>query len=313
MTAEELYAYAAARGYRCVGSVMVGVQGGYPFSAALRTGRVSSLTVRITSDKVPGRLFKQLRREMPHGVALSRMNTGELMMVCSAGDEQLTGLFSQSMASVTGALREQGIGVTDRCAICRKGGCDGVALMGGYVPVHRSCCESRSYSAVSQAQSNSVRGNYVRGFIGALLGGLVGALPSVLTIWFLETIYALLYALIPLGAYYGYRLLGGRMDRVATLAAVVSSVVQLFMVEWIVFYMALHTAYDIWPSPLDTVVYYYQFYEVGEWLPGMIMPALFTLLGLFIVFRQITRTNAHSVADAGTALDSLLPYDPARR
>lgn len=324
MTMEDLTGFAAARGYRwCTGNVMTGVYQGYPFSAAYRdAGRTSTFSVTLVLEKTPqNRDIRALRGSLPSGVTASRYNATTLFMICTSKEDQLLQQFIQGMNVVTDLLREQGCIPPRICPICKQGECNAAALTGtAYggrlttcVPVHQSCCEGQSYSALSSAQANAVQGNYFLGFVGAFLGGLVGALPSVLTIYFLNLISAWLYALIPLGAYYGYKLFRGKMNQAATVACFISSFLQLFMVQWIIFYIAVHQAYEIWPSPIEVVVYFFEFYEMGEILAGMIMPAVFTVLGLFIAYGQISRTNSTQIVDANTALGSVVPFTPIRR
>ena len=319
MTREEISSFAAAWGFRMVGDKMVGVFQGYPFSALFRSGSTSVLNASLVLAKTPkNRSVKELKGILPKGVTVSRFNVSTMMLACSARDGELTIKFVEGMKALTGLLREEGLLPPERCPLCNQGGCDAAALtgsgpVGSYLPVHQRCCQERSYSAVSHAEVNSLKGNYLPGFIGAMLGGAVGAIPSILTIIFLETIYALLYALIPLAAYYGYKLFKGKMNLAATVAAVVSAVFQLFMVEWTVFWYALHVEYDIWPNPFQTVMLYYQVAKVSDMVADMAMPALFTILGLWIVFSQITRTNKTAVVDANAALDSITPYSPIRR
>lgn len=59
---------------------------------------------------------------------------------------------------------------------------------------------------------NQESGSYLTGLLGAIIGGLLATIPAVAVIWFTETAYSLLYFLIPLGVYHGYRLARGKMD-----------------------------------------------------------------------------------------------------
>ena len=56
-----------------------------------------------------------------------------------------------------------------------------------------------------------------------LLGMLLGLIPNLLTIVFTERIYALLFALVPIAAIFGYKLLGGRMDRASIVVVILVS------------------------------------------------------------------------------------------
>lgn len=311
MTQDTLQSFARSKGCKWANDTMVGSYRGYPFTTRLKEKQISVLTTVFTlSGRLPGKVGKRLKKELPPRCSLTWNPT--LTLVCSGQDDGLLETYTSAMETVTTALHEAGVSVPDQCPFCRKGGCDSLALVGsGYVPVHKSCCEERSYSTVTNAEINAKQGSYVTGLIGALLGGFVAILPSLLTIWFLEKIYAVLFFLIPLGAYYGYRLLRGRMDRAVGVITIVISLVMPFVLEQAVFYLTVATAFGIVPSVLDTVALYFQYYTLGEMALSMAMPYVFLVFGLFVTFRQITRTAHHEVVDASAAMDSLMPYRTA--
>lgn len=283
----------------------VGVFGDYPFQATLKSGKFDVLTVVIRLRKCPsGRAVRQTRKELPKGSGLLRGND-RITLTCSGMDGDLTQNFESCMRTVSGMLREEGALIPDTCPLCRKKGCDALALVNGYVPVHRECCQQGAYDTVAREELNRVQGSYITGIVGALVGGLVGAIPTLLTIWFLERIWALLYALIPLCAYWGYRMLRGRMNRGCVVIVLLSSVFQLFAIEQIYFYMAIVATFGIWPSIFDTVSYYFQLMTPGDIVSDMAMSFIFLLIGVWIVFRKISTTGADEVADASLRVESL--------
>ncbi len=309
MIREELNAWAGRYGLRCVENLVMGEWKGYPFSAALKEGRVSTLTVGFSLLKGPknGDL-RRLRKELPKGCALS-WGGSRVTLVCSGREENLTGLTAAALDAAAALFRETGAVPPDVCPMCKQKGCDSLALVGGgYVPVHRACCDAQVGDAVAKVEVNSLSGNYLTGWLGAILGGLVAAVPSILLAWFAERISAWLYALIPLGAYYGYKLLKGKMDRMATVATIASSLFQAFFIDQALCYFTIVTYWGIWPSPIDTVRYFYQVMDSGDIIASAAQSLLFLAIGLFIVFRIITRTNSHEAHDAGILADSVMPW-----
>ena len=297
--------YAVSRGYRCVSGATVGVYNGYPFQGVLRTGKIDVMTVNFRLGKNPkGAAVRTTKKELPTGGGLVS-TAGQMTLTCSGRDGDLIRNFEESMRTVTNMLREQGCPVPDVCPLCRKKDCDALALVNGYVPVHRACCENQAYNTVTQAELNRVQGSYVTGVIGALIGGLVGAIPTILTIWFLERIWVLLYALIPLCAYWGYKKLRGRMSRGAVVVVILSSVLQLFIMEQVYFYMLIVVSWGIWPSIFATVPLYFDLMTPAEIAQDMAMSVVFLALGIWIVFRQIKTTGNDEVADASLRVESL--------
>ena len=297
--------YAANRGYRFLGDVAVGVCNGYPFHMTVRSGKIDVVSAVFRLQKTPpARLVRQARRELPKNCAVLS-SAGQLTLTCSGQGEELLQQTDGAMRQVTGMLREAAAQVPDTCPLCRKKGCDALALVGGYVPVHRACCQQQAYDTVSRGEVNRATGSYLTGFVGALIGGLVGSLPTLFTILVFQYMIALLYALIPLGAYFGYRKLRGRMDRGAVWLIILASVLELFLLEQLSFYLIVAMAYGIVPSPLATMSLYFQVMTPGDIAASMIPSFIFLLIGIWIVFRKISTTSQGEAADAGRCVESL--------
>ena len=297
--------YAANRGYRFLGDVAVGVCNGYPFHMTVRSGKIDVVSAVFRLQKTaPARLVRQARRELPKNCAVLS-SAGQLTLTCSGQGEELLQQTDGAMRQVTGMLREAAAQVPDTCPLCRKKGCDALALVGGYVPVHRACCQQQAYDTVSRGEVNRATGSYLTGFVGALIGGLVGSLPTLFTILVFQYMIALLYALIPLGAYFGYRKLRGRMDRGAVWLIILASVLELFLLEQLSFYLIVAMAYGIVPSPLATMSLYFQVMAPGDIAASMIPSFIFLLIGIWIVFRKISTTSQGEAADAGRCVESL--------
>lgn len=314
MTTEELRSFAAARGYRYASSRIFGTHRGYPFSATLHhSGRISGLVVLFQVTGGPDNAaLKQARRELPRGSSLTR-NGVRLTLSCTDGGDTLPGNFIHAMDVTTAMLRESGAVLPTTCPLCAKGDCDALGLWKDcYVPVHRACYEGRLHSTVTQVEDNTARGSYLRGWIGAVLGSIVGAIPAVLCQVLLSYFVALAFALIPLGAYYGYRMLGGRMDRMATVATVVVSLAQILGSQFMSWYAFLIWYWGELPSPVRALELYFGLMDSANILHDLLMTVIFVLLGLWIVSRQIRQTNHTAARDAGVMAESLMDYAGGR-
>lgn len=297
--------YASGRGYRCMGNVTVGVYAGYPFQGTLRTGKIDVMTVIFRVAKAPkGKLVRGAKKELPKGGGLVA-GVDRVTLTCSGREGDLIQNFESSMRVVTDMLREASVSVPEVCPLCRKKDCDALALVDGYVPVHRACCQQGAYDTVTKAELNKIQGSYVTGLVGALLGAFVGSIPSILTIWFLERIWALLYALIPLCAYWGYKLLRGKRTRGSVVLVIIASILALFAMEQVHFYMLIVDYWGVWPSIFATIPYYFELMTPADIIGDMAMSFVFLALGIWIVFRQINTTSQDEVADASLRMESL--------
>ena len=135
----------------------------------------------------------------------------------------------ETLAAVSAAGYEP----LDVCPLCGSGGCDSVYLEGSSLRLaHRSCLSKRAYEANQSVRKNKLRGSRLLGTFGALLGMLVGIVPTLLSVLFAEREYALLFAVVPLMAYYGYKLFYGKMDRYALVIAIVMSVLGVYVLAF---------------------------------------------------------------------------------
>ena len=311
MNTETLQQFANTRGYKASGATMTGVFGGYPFLSTLKSQKINTLTTVITiSGGLRGKIGRQIKKQLPK--RCSFLWSARPTLICSGSDDELFTVFASAMDTVTSALRDAGIALPQKCPICNAEGCDALAIQNGaFVPVHQSCCQERSYATAVKAEDNARSGSYITGIIGAILGGILATVPSLLTIWFMERIYSVLFILIPLGIYYGYRLFRGKMNKAVGVITVLLSLVMPFVLEQLVFYVAVATTYSILPSILDTAAFYFQIVTPAEMVSDLAMPYVFLLFGIFVTFKQITRTSSQEVADAAAVLDTMLPYGDA--
>lgn len=311
MTREELQTFAATGGYRLAGETLVGSFRGYPFSAVLWGRGTRTLTFRFALDQpVKWRTVRSIRRALPRGCSAAAQRT-RLIVNCSGRGDELQERLPAALDAVTEILAAEGFAVPQICSLCRDKDrpCDALALAGGgYVPVHQDCCRTRASQGAVRAEHNALNGSYLTGILGALLLGLAACIPTVLSIWFLDRVFALLYALIPLGAYYGYRLFQGKLTRAALPIVIGVSILALFAMEQVLFYIVIVNAYGVYPNILDTARFYFAIMTPADIVSDMSTSFLFLLLGLWITFRAIRRTNRSELRDSDALLESMAPY-----
>ncbi len=308
---EEFQAVFRQAGGRLVGEGYYGVWDGFPFSAHIENVREPgsvSFYFRLPATLEKG-LFKELKKSLPRGCRLLAAPNSSYRLLCEGRplrrcEQSLSGILN----SVTGGLRRAGVVPSDVCPICRQGGCNAYADVSGYTAVHSFCVESMVEDRRTKAERSLVSGSYAAGFVGALLGGFLACIPSLLAYW-AGWLVGYLYALIPLGAYFGYKLFRGKMNRGAFVCTCIVSILHLFTMEQVIFYFFVHSYYDIWPSILDTIALYREIMSVGDIISDMWMSVLFMLLGLWISWGQIRRTAYSDIGSANSVRSTLMYKD----
>lgn len=132
-----------------------------------------------------------------------------------------------------------------------------------------------------------MRENYIKGILGALIGGILFSLPWVLVYVYLNYILSLLAAVIALGAFTFYKLFGGMVDKKTPLIIGISSVLSVTLAMFVIIPMFLlfkeGYGFDINKFKL----LYMNDTFVSAVLKDYITSLLFTILGISGVISNI--------------------------
>lgn len=309
MNAYELQSFAEKNGFRWVDGCAYGNVGEYPMLFRLNGAAKGSMV--IATFALPyAAAYKAIKPALKNGlkrVASHQLLANEtLMLTIPAKAETLEATFTAAISCVVTALREKGIKAPASCPICGQTNCDSVAHVGqAYRPVHRACLTGAYSAAKAKAEENEMNGNLLTGLLGAILGGVVGCLPTLLSIFFAERIFAILYALIPLGIYYGYKLLNGRMNKAVRWITVIFSVIFAVGIEFALIAIVMLQA----EIPLMYMMDFIGMPEISEALGSEIPTSLlFVALGIWIAWAQISKTSDTAVKSAESTLATLISY-----
>ncbi len=234
------------RGYVVNGKTVYGTENGVPFSVTLTRGQAAArFALDRRMDSAERTAVKDELKRAGYKAALA----GDGMSLLIKADSARPGAsIIEALEGATAAGLQNGVPFSTECAFCGNRDADAFMLCppkngrsAGYRAVHQRCVASAQGEAEEKALRNE--GSYLLGLLGALCGAVVGALPTVLTIWLLDTIYAIICALIPLCVFYGYKLFKGKMNAFSIAVTIVFSVVGAF---------AIQSALDI----LDSMLHY---------------------------------------------------------
>lgn len=296
--------FSASVGLRVVGSDAYGVVGGFPIALNLNNGALLGAVFSLRPEDAK-RMRKPLAKAAEKAFGVNDAGNGCLIITLPAKSGKLEEAYEKMCDIVPAFLRENGVQPTDVCPICDRGGCDSYArVKTGYRAVHRGCIEGLHAGVAEVAEHNDLNGNYFTGIIGGLLGGLLACVPNLLTIWFMESIYSLLYALIPLGVYFGYKKFGGKMNKVSI---VVTCVISLALAP-VIDVMVVAISFAANGIPLDRIGRLFRGNQFASvMLPEMLKSLIFVALGIYFVWSKISRTAHTEVAEIRDIMETITP------
>lgn len=303
-------------GFDTMGVFHFGTWQGYAVTHYLNQG-YECFHFAVRTDKKDKQLAKSLlaavRTRCPKRFKTC-MNLGDSVAFNLTADrkqdyrEQIT-LYLNAM---TEALYAANVAPAATCAHCGAAAPDSLCLVGSkFQPVHAHCVHNAKDAAVEAAQRNEESGSYLTGTLGAVVGTLVGIIPSVLSILFLERIYALLFALVPLAAMYGYRLCKGKQSKGSIAIIVVLSIVGVFILQGIVAVIGVAQDYGrpIGEVAAKVVPYLLTGEGIADIASNSLMEFLFMAFGIFFAWRYLNQTNASTVAAANAVESTLRPIN----
>ncbi len=219
----------AKRGMATGNTAAFGTANGVPFTVSVFTAKQLSVVFvldrKLSADEKTA-MGNSLKFAGINGVAKGYTVT---VSVNVEKDTEAPAAVDAVLAAANAAVdagRRVGVGFTAVCPYCGRTDTDAVmyceqrgSIPAGYRAVHTECANSLR-NAANEAKAND-EGNYFTGIVGAVIGALLGIVVNIAVIFGTERIYAMLCALIPLGAFFGYKLLKGRMNSFAIVISII--------------------------------------------------------------------------------------------
>ena len=322
MAENEIFARLAQFGFTPVNdAICVGAWNGY--GAALRrfSGRAYYVYLAVRLGKNTKGLKKALNRAVKEsggklGGGVERVMPNFILYSFSFGkDEDPAARFADRMNAITGALRSNGVLPANTCAVTGAPNPDSLCFLAdqnffGYQPVCAAAVRQNDYAVQAKAEENDLNGSYLTGLVGAVLGTLVGVAVNLLTIFLIQRIFAVLFALVPVAAMFGYRLFKGKTDKVSMVIVIVLSVLAVPLMEFLstAFFLSKEYAMTLAEALKLTGEYFFESEVLKEALPEMGQLLLFMALGVFIGWRYMSsQLNSTQVKNARLQLDTLRP------
>ena len=306
-------------GFETCGEFCFGTWRGYAVALQKFTSRICYVHVAVRVDR-PASFLRRLRRAtkvrgLKVGGTERAMKNEVLFSISFAKAEDVAALFSERMDVFIDALRENGIGPADTCALTGRTEPDSLCLTEAngpvsYQPVCGAAVREKNYQTQEQVRSNELSGNYALGFVGAVLGMLVGLIPNLLTIIFLEQIYGILFFLVPLAAMFGYKTFRGRMNAASVVIVILVSLLGVILIPYleIVFYLVRDYKAPFGDALKLTAGVLFTRDSLSELRGQLLQLLLFMVLGILASLRLLKKgTNRSVISSSELQLASLRP------
>ena len=310
---KDLYPRLAANGFTVSGNLCYGMWRGYLLTMNPSSGRDLLVRYSVRVDKNDKELRKYLLqnlRERLGKAATSAVNQGNLLALGLRlnGKSDLLQQFFAFADAAAQILSGMGIAPADSCVICGGGTPESLCFTDSFQPVHAACLRQSAADLRAKAEADQANGSYLTGLLGAVIGAIVGAIPSILLLLATDYISALLFALVPLAAMFGYRKMKGKNDKVGIFIVIVASVLAVFFMVYALLVIqvakmyscGLGTAVSLLPNLMSSS----EFMEAsGSFWKGF----LFMGLGIFFSWSYLSKTGAAQIKMADNVLATLRP------
>ena len=300
-------------------NVCVGVWNNYAVTLRRFSGRSFYVYFAVRFGKAPRGMKKTLKTAIKEsgakhdGAVVQVMPNWVAFSFAFFKDENPAERFSDRMNAYTGALRGAGAAPANSCAITGAANPDSLCYLEdqkfyGYQPVFSTAVRQSGYEAQTKAEDNEINGSYLSGIVGAILGTLVGIALNVATILLVDRIYAVLFALVPICAMFGYKLLRGRTNKVAVAVVCVLSVLAVPAMAFFTMAFEITQEFDYKLGDALELVgeHFFDADVMKEIGPGMLKLLLFMGLGLLIAWSYVRNSlNSTKVQAAKAQMESL--------
>lgn len=306
-------------GFEAAGSVCFGRWKGYAVSVRPDTNVfLVDFAVRPPLGDRPKELLNSLTAAMKSRtgkrVAVSNAQGQERNIAFSfvlklKGKTPYSEQFTAFADACADSLRACGLPPAGTCAVCGGGTPESLCFIGSYQPVHSACMRSTLEKTREKAEENQTNGSYLTGFVGALLGMLLGLIPNILIAVLNDTIYALLFALVPLAAMWCYRKFNGKMNKASIVIIIVVSLLGVFVMQYVS--LAIYLMQEYGAALGEALAFTAELFADGESLGAIlsdsVMHFVFMALGILFAWRYLNQTNSSSVAGVEAQLSTLRP------
>lgn len=248
----------------------------------------------IKEQDISKDVLKQIKRDLKakYGKTTTITTRGKLFQIYYYFNDKKEDDFINLVNETISYLRRNYISARRECAICGMGQCDSLGCVNNNINViHEDCIKRDVQKKVEDI--NKKKKSLLLGTIGAILGMIVGVIPTITTILINETIYSYLVFLIPLAIFYGYKLLNGKLGNYSLIITILLSLFSVIFMQFVLCVIVLTNewgysfkfAFDItWQSFSDLEI-------LVDIIKECVVEYIFVGISLFVVWSLISKTE----------------------
>ena len=221
-------------------------------------------------------------------------------------------LFEAATARLKEVFREVEITAPKGCPICELPRGEMLTKYGGRLHLlHQNCLHNWKNETVAQMETKRYNAGHLRGVVGGLIGGIVGSLPALIALFIFDLFIGVLFAFIPMGVYFGWKLFGGLLSRGTTVFTILYSLLLAPVIVgayWFLVFRILHPEPGLsWWDILEG--YFTDATFLSYFLGDTFFAFLATIFGIFIAWRLISKTDQQELDRVKAAFDDAVPLE----
>lgn len=296
--------YAAANGLTVKNGVAYGIYRGYMLTLQEGSGWMSADFAICTTDELNGVLQGQLGQllndETRKEYRIMELSLSKTRLAVKFFDNPGTiGKMEAFIDVICNKLSACEVPGQNYCAHCGQPidsalSAQDIMVGGAVCQMHEACASSVERDVAAVREEVQSQGNMATGIIGAVLGGIIGAIPWALARsggWFIS----LLGLFIGFASKKGYELLKGKECKAKAVVIILVSILAVILAEVAGYAFLFMSEYDI--TLLESLELFFLVLEadsaaLGEVLGNLAMGLLFAGLGVFDVVRGIFSANS---------------------
>lgn len=207
-------------------------------------------------------------------------DTVSIFLPKKINEEKLSNFLTQ----LTNNFKLHGFVQHETCPTCKEEA-DIIIRRGFAIRMHTECLEEYNVT-INRANAELGTGSVAKSIVFSIFGAIIGAIPSIILMFAANYMLTLIFALIPLGAYYGYKIGKAKVGKLS---------IAIFIVISLVLSISSLFLYTSVLLKQEGVTFSFAWEILPEFRSAFMQDAfkvvLFTMLGILITWGVITKDN----------------------